>query len=347
MPSAAIIGGGYGSRMLVPALRSAGIDVAAICSRNADRAAEAARRLDIAKWMNDVSELVDNSDVDLVCVASPPALHQEHVLAAINAGKNVLCEKPMALNTAQAREMYDAAERVNVVHAIDHEFRFLPVRARVAQVLQSGALGEVRMVDVVEHSTRLQDSSTPESSWWLSREQGGGHLGAIGSHWIDTLLWWLGPVSTVSSELAAHVPSRPTYHSSGPVAMNADDSAALMLRFESGALATLAFTAVATHESRRATIIGSKGRVEIVDNGQLRIEWQDGSVEARSYSSTSSQETQPGQMAALVSLLEAVGRRVTGELAAPSFPTFEDGVRVQAILDQAYYPASKGLTRGK
>ncbi|MDP9283172.1 MAG: Gfo/Idh/MocA family oxidoreductase, partial [Chloroflexota bacterium] len=115
-----IVGTGFGARVQIPGFRAAGYEVTAICSARLDRARAAAEQAGIPVAVDMVGDLVARDDVDVVCVTSPPTLHREHALAALAAGKHVICEKPMARDTGEAREMLAAAERAGVVHAIDH-----------------------------------------------------------------------------------------------------------------------------------------------------------------------------------------------------------------------------------
>ena len=107
-----VIGVGFGTQVYVPAFRSEGWDVAAICSRNRDKAVKAARDAGIRDVHTDPLELIARDDLDAVAIAAPPAGHHPLALAALAAGRHVLCEKPFALNAAQGAEMLDAANNV-------------------------------------------------------------------------------------------------------------------------------------------------------------------------------------------------------------------------------------------
>ena len=190
-----IVGTGFGARVQVPGFRAAGYEVTAICSAHPERARTVADQAGIPVAVETVGELVERDDVDVVCVTSPPTLHREHTLAALAAGKHVICEKPMARDSREAREMLAAAERAGVVHAIDHEFRYAPARSKVKELLEARAIGEMRLALVMEMTGMLVDPTRPRQEWWLRRDRSGGLLGAIGSHWIDSLIWWLGATS--------------------------------------------------------------------------------------------------------------------------------------------------------
>ena len=131
-----VIGTGVGAAVHIPALHYLPeTEVAAVCSRRADRAAAAAAEHGVPTFYTDFRELVRDPGIDAVVVASPPYLHHPMALAAMEAGKHVLCEKPMARNLAEARDMVKLAERVGVAAVVNHEFRFVPVRARIKELV--------------------------------------------------------------------------------------------------------------------------------------------------------------------------------------------------------------------
>jgi len=331
-----VIGTGFGARVQVPGFRSAGYDVAAICSAHLDRARAAAEQAGIPVAVDAVDDLVGRDDVDVVCVASPPALHREHALAALAAGKHVICEKPMARDTGQAREMLAAAERAGVVHAIDHEFRYTPGRSKVKELLDARAIGDVRLALVMEMTGMLVDPARPRQEWWLRRDRAGGLLGAIGSHWIDSLIWWLGAVDRVSSELDVSAPTRPTTDG-GSVRVTADDTAQLLLRMSSGAIATIQLSSAVHHPSRRVIIYGSDGTIVLGGDGRVMLARESGALEEILPAGTSDR--------AFPDLARRVREHIeagpTGRADAPH-PTFADGLRVQEVMDAAYRSADVG-----
>ena len=331
-----IIGTGFGARVGVPGLRAAGFDVTAICAAHPERARTVAEQAGIPAAVDTVGELVERDDVDVVCVTSPPALHREHTLAALAAGKHVICEKPMARDSREAREMLAAAERAGVVHAIDHEFRYTPARSKVKELLEADAIGAMRLALVMEMTGTLVDPARPRQEWWLRRDRAGGLLGAIGSHWIDSLIWWLGAVDRVSSELAISAQTRPTTDG-GSVHVTADDTAQLLLRLSSGAIATLQLSSAVHHPSRRVILYGGDGTIVLGGDGRVMLARGSGALE----------EILPAS--AMDGAFPDLARRVrehieagpTGKADAPH-PTFADGLRVQEVMDAAYRSAEIG-----
>src|SRR4051812_6644814 len=139
----AVIGAGFGSAVHIPALLSIPeFDVVAVCSRRPERAHLAAAHHGIKRAVADYRELVRDPDIDALVIATPPYLHHGMVIAALEAGKHLLCEKPMAKSLAESRDMQKIADRVGVAAMVNHEFRFVPARARAKELIDEGFIGE-------------------------------------------------------------------------------------------------------------------------------------------------------------------------------------------------------------
>src|SRR5262249_14618906 len=116
-------------------------ELVALCSRRPERVAEAAAQLGIAETSTDWREFVRRDDLDLISVCTPVDLHAEQTIAAVEAGKHVLCEKPVAIDAAEARRMLDAADAASVAHAVCFETRLDRVRSVIRAEVAAGALG--------------------------------------------------------------------------------------------------------------------------------------------------------------------------------------------------------------
>ncbi len=133
-----VIGAGFGALVHIPGYRAVpGFEVVGVCSAPADHPQAVADRLGIPFACTDYRAIVGRPDVDLVSIAVPPHLHYDVAMAAIAAGKHVVCEKPIALNAAQARELAAAAKRAGVVNVVNHEFRYHPARAKLRELYLS------------------------------------------------------------------------------------------------------------------------------------------------------------------------------------------------------------------
>jgi predicted dehydrogenase len=206
---AVVVGTGFGLFTHTRALRDAGFEVRAIIGRDRKRTEERAAPLNIPLATNNLSEALTDPQVKVVTVATPPHAHYEPVMEAIAAKKHVVCEKPFAKDLAQAREMLNAAEKAGVVHMLGAEFRFETSQAHLRRVVQQGLIGRPLHFLRIHHQPGLQDPKEKLSPWWEDEAQGGGFLGAFGSHMIDQARYMLGEITNVSATLQTLAPGRP------------------------------------------------------------------------------------------------------------------------------------------
>lgn len=248
----AVVGTGFGLFTHVRALREAGFEVRAIIGRDRARTIERAKPLGIPLATTDLDEALADPKVRLVTVATPPHAHYEPVMQAIAAGRNVVCEKPFAADLAQARLMLAAAEEAGVIHMLGAEFRFDSAQALLRRVIKEGAIGKPVHFLRIYHQPGLQDPSERLSPWWEDASQGGGFLGAFGSHMIDQVQSTLGEIVAVSAVLQKLAPGRPT--------MTTDDSYSLQFVTGDGAQGMLIGTMAAPGPLVMATkVVGTKG----------------------------------------------------------------------------------------
>jgi predicted dehydrogenase len=199
----AVVGTGFGCLTHVRALRAAGFDVAAIVGRDPDKTKARADRFSIPRAATSLDAVLDV--VGAVTIATPPHTHADLVLAAVDAGKHVLCEKPFARDEPDGRTMLAAAEAAGVVHLLGTEFRFAPGQALLGRVVRSGAIGEPRLATFLLHIPLLADSDAEVPDWWRDAARGGGWLGAQASHVVDMIRSTLGEFTRVSASLPSVV----------------------------------------------------------------------------------------------------------------------------------------------
>ncbi|MCB2061774.1 MAG: Gfo/Idh/MocA family oxidoreductase [Novosphingobium sp.] len=161
----AIIGAGFGKYAVAPVFSKLGLETEVVTPRDA-----AAVERAIA------------SDADLVSIHSPPFMHHDHVMMALERGRNVLCDKPFGLNAEQARAMRDKAKETGVLHFANLEMRNKPVRARILELVLGGAIGEPRHLSWTFISNGFRGGT---HGWVHDKELGGGWINAYGSHLID------------------------------------------------------------------------------------------------------------------------------------------------------------------
>ncbi len=255
-----IIGTGWGARVQTPAFRAAGLTVTALAGSDPDKTARIAQELAVPVAAANWRELIARDDVQVVSIVTPPVLHREMAIAALEAGKHVLCEKPTALNAAEAAEMLAAAQTHREQFAlIDHELRFLPALRAARDRIAAGEIGDVRAAEARFFSNSRIDPQR-RWDWWSDRAAGGGVLGAIGSHQIDLLRYLLADeVVAAQGTVATFVTQRPDV--TGVMRLvTSDDYATGVLRFARGAVATLTTSVVSQlNEPLTVTVYGSAG----------------------------------------------------------------------------------------
>lgn len=225
---AVVVGTGFGLFTHVRALRDAGFEVRAIVGRDLEKTRARSAPLGIPVASNDLPKLLaDDPAIRLVTVATPPHAHYTPVMQAIAAGRHVVCEKPFAKDLAQAKEMLAAAEKAGIVHGLGAEFRFDSAQALLRRVVQQGAIGDPLMFHRI-YQQPGGDQSEPLADWWTDANQGGGFLGAFGTHMIDQAISTLGPIARVSAVLRKLSIGRPT--------MTSDDYYTIQFETKSGCM---------------------------------------------------------------------------------------------------------------
>jgi predicted dehydrogenase len=246
------------------------VRLAAVCTSRSETARAAAQEAGFAAWTDSLDALLAQQGVDVVDCAAPNYLHREIILKAIAAGKHVYCEKPLALDGAQAREIALAAGQAGVRLGMTFNYRFIPAIQRAAELVRDGSLGEVYTFRADYLHTGYQDPGRP-LGWRMRKEQsGGGALVDMGAHLIDLVRTLLGEFESVHSRMVTFVKERPLKAGAaekGPVTV--DDAAWLQVRLAGGAEGTI-------HASRFATGTVDDLLIEIYGRlGALRFHLMD------------------------------------------------------------------------
>jgi predicted dehydrogenase len=337
-----IIGSGFARRVQLPALASVpGTRATAVASGRRANAEAVAREFGLRHVFTDGAELARSPDVDLVIVSSTPDSHARFAIAALEAGKHVLCEKPTAVDAFEAVQMLAAAERrPDRLAWIDHELRYEPNRRKARELIRSGAIGEVRHVELglkpyLRGDGRPQTSDAPWS-WWFDAARGGGILGAVGSHLVDLCRFWIGAeVAHVAGLVETFVHER-SDEDGAPHPVTADDYATAVLRMATGAVATLTLSTVAHHgPGHYAQVTGSAGTIVVTGETQLELGLAGGPLEEVSAPDDLWEKTKPNNMWArsFVRLLRDMVQVIGGAPPAGEPATFRDGWQVQRVLD--------------
>lgn len=235
-----------------------------ICGRDASKVQAAAAKYGWEEHATDWRKVVERKDVDLVDVSTPGDTHCPIVLGAAQAGKAVLCEKPLANTLSEAEKMFQAVRRAKVLHMICHNYRKTPAIVLARKLIEEGRLGEIHHF----RGTYLQDWIVDPQFplvWRLKKSKAGsGALGDILSHSLDLARFLVGEVSQVCGDLKTFVKKRPLPDQPEKMGkVTVDDAALALLRFKSGAVGTIEATRFAAGRKNynRLEINGSRGSI--------------------------------------------------------------------------------------
>ena len=264
-----LIGSGYIGRAHSIALQEVGAvfpDVESpvceiLADRDAAQAAKSAAAMGFARSTGDWRELVADPAVDVVDICSPNYLHREMALAAIAAGKHVWCEKPLALNAAEAEEVAGAAARADVVHLVGFNYSGNPLIRLAQSMIAAGELGDILGFSGRYFEDYMADPAVPHS-WRCERKlAGAGALADLGSHLIDMAEALLGPIESVFASLETVHPKRRVPATGEMRAVENEDIARGLMRFARGFGGSFEISRVATgYKCGLAfTVFGSRG----------------------------------------------------------------------------------------
>jgi len=231
----------------------------AVCGRNPRRAKEMAEKHDIPEVYTDYKEMIQQSNLDAIVIATPDDTHYAMVMASLDAGLHVLCEKPIALNADHAFEMLNKAESVGVKHMVMYTHHWFPNIQRMKQLLADDYIGKVYHAYFNWFAGYARND---DNMWRFDANRANGILGDLGSHLIHMAIWLLGDVVAVTGRLGFDV-------SRNGIDNLANDTAHILLEFASGAHAQFYITATAHMiDNPMKALVGLHGQ-----NGTIQTEW--------------------------------------------------------------------------
>ncbi len=259
-----LIGCGDISRKRVaPALRDlSNVDFVAVSRARAELAQEFAEEFGAHKWYADWRELLADDEIDAVYIATPVHLHAEQTIAAAEAGKHVLCEKPMALDVAECARMIAACAANNVKLSIAYYRHFYPVVARVKEIIASGDIGKPVLAQINAFEFNAMPPDDPRYWFFTKEKSGGGPMMDFGCHRIEVLTNIFGAIVDVKAFTDNLLFDR-----------EVEDTSAAFFKFANGIRATLTVTHAAFEGQDTLDIFGSEGSLHIMklNQGDLRI----------------------------------------------------------------------------
>lgn len=235
-----------------------------LCDVEPKRTEQKAEEFGFERWTTDWRDVVDDPSVDVVAITTPNHLHREMAIAALEAGKHVYCEKPMAVSLSDAEAMADAASRSDRITLLGYSFAKNPLLSAAKRLVEEGLIGEVFDFRGFIDEDYVADPDLPWS-WRLRRENAGlGVLGDITCHLVSIAHLLLGPITELTALTETVHKTRPEAHGSGPrQAVENDDIAHALVRFRSGALGVLASSRIAHGRKNgiRIELHGSAGTI--------------------------------------------------------------------------------------
>ena len=329
----------------------------AACGRNVADLEAFARRFGWQTTETSWEELVARDDIDLVDICTSNLTHRPIAVAAARAGKHVLCEKPIAMNSDEARLMLDAAREADVRHMVAFNYRRVPAIILAKQLIEEGKIGQIRHFNAVYYQDWLVD---PDFCyvWRHDIEEGGsGAHGDMNAHTVDLARYLVGEIEAVSGAKEVFVKERPLSDGSGKGTVTADDATYFLARFRDGAMGSFLATRLATGRKNflRLEIFGSEGGLAFNLERMNELEFYSRRDEATEQGFRTIMVTESGHsfigswwppghiigwehtfIHEVRDLLLAIDK---GEAV---YPDFYDGLRCQQVLDAAVQSAARG-----
>lgn len=334
-----------------------------MCGRNEKAVIDTARRFGYQHVCTDWKELIEDPSVQIVDNCTPDSMHAEPSIAAVRAEKHVICEKPLAMTVAEAKEMRDEACNAGVKHMLCHNYRFMPAVRLAKKLIEEGELGRIyQFRGVYLQEVGHGPSEVLENVWYATGTRSGVLLG-IGSHIIDMARFLLGEMEAVAGMVRTFNTSRKD--SSGKTeSVTADEVNGALVEFTSGAVGTIESAGVSTGRKNQLSweINGSKGslRFDLEDLNHLHVCLDKTAVQdVRGFTNISVTDfSHPlqsmilppghntgweyGHVHALNHFIECVA---ADRDVAPYGATFEDGYRIQVIMDAIVQSSRDGKKR--
>jgi 1,5-anhydro-D-fructose reductase (1,5-anhydro-D-mannitol-forming) len=255
--------GDIARKRVAPALRDIeASDFVAVSRSNFEKAEEFAREFGARRWYKDWRELIRDDEISAVYVATPVHLHAEQAIAAAEAGLHILCEKPMAMTTAECSRMIEAAEANGVKLGIAYYRRFYPVIDRLKSIIESGEIGKPVMVQLNAFEKFDPAPSNPRG-WLLKKEiSGGGPMFDFGCHRIEVLINLFGFPWRTESLTSNHLLGR-----------DVEDTATAVFQFDNGAQGVLSVSHAAQEPQDTLMLFGTTGtaRIPVLNSGNITV----------------------------------------------------------------------------
>jgi predicted dehydrogenase len=328
-----------------------------IVGRDESNVKRAADKFGWLSYETDWRRLIEREDIDVIDIGTPNHLHAEIALAAAQAGKHIICEKPLAMHKEQALTMWKAAQKADVIHMISHNYRFAPAIQYAKKLIDDGVIGDIYHVRAQYLQDWLMDADFP-LVWRLKKDIcGSGTLGDLMAHSIDLARFLVGEIKEVTGMMETFIKQRPVEGGQIIADVDVDDAVAALAKFENGAFGVFEASRFGkgNRNGNRLEINGSKGSLrwdmENMNTLQLYLDNDVFGMQGfRTIHCTESVHPYAGAYwpaghgigyeHTFINLMYAFMQGISTKV-NPS-PSFEDGYRNQVVLDAIAKSASKG-----
>ncbi len=253
--------GDISEKRVAPAIKDSGLcRFVGVTRKNYKKAEDFAQRHKAEKWYRDFNGMVDDEEIEAVYIATPVYLHMPQTIAAAEAGKHVLCEKPMALNSRDCRSMIDACRANGVKLGVAYYRRFYPAVLKIKELIDNGSIGKPIVISAYAHE--FWDRNDP-NDWRIVPElAGGGPLMDFGSHRLDIFYFLMGEVERIAGLTGTLFFKR-----------DVEDTATLVIKFTNGAHGILNVSHAVLKPADTFTVMGTEGTVDtpVLNSGILTI----------------------------------------------------------------------------
>jgi predicted dehydrogenase len=339
----AVIGTGFGQKIHIPGFQiHPRTQVVAVYNPHLDKAKAVAESHNIPQASDRLEDILAMPDVQAVSISTPPFLHYDMAHQVLQAGKHLLLEKPMTLSATETRDLYHLAKKQGVVAMPDFEFRFVPPWQLLAEHLESGYVGQKRLIKI-DWLVSSRANAQRAWNWYAQKEKGGGALGAVGSHTFDYINWLFGSVRRLCAQLNTAIPERPDPSEGRKLKpVDADDTCLLMLELADGTPCQLCISSV-TYNGRGhfvevygdggTLVLGSSNQNDYVHGFQL---WAAPAGESLSEVDIPKRLAFPqvypdGRLAPFIRVVDQWVQSIDGD--KHQIPSLAEGVYSQLLMD--------------
>lgn len=335
----AIIGTGFGRIVHFPAFTlHPDFTPIVICGRKEEKTKRIAEELNVpysVKW----TEVVSREDIDVVAIATQPEFHYKIAKKAIESGKHVLAEKPLGISSKQAEELFELAEDYGVSCMVNLEFRYIPERAYLVELINNGYLGEIFNFNITVRNASRLNPRKKTYNWWSEKTQGGGVLYALGSLYIDMITQIFPNVNSVCGKPVTQIPKRLDRSTGKMREVNADDSFAAMFDLGSTIGHLLVSSVSPFGRGVRIEFYGSKGYLSILEDLKIRgakvgIDDSPKVLELPSHLQLPDVANQPFLVKPFMKLLDEFSSALANGT-SPN-PNFADAAKLHKIIEAIY-----------